>query len=484
MMRQILLPLLKTTSPKIAGKTTNKIFYSLVAVVALFLSTHSCVAPALTLNQPGHYTLGEDITFSPIAADSIISIESSDVTLDLGGWSIIQGNATAGVNGISIAEGLERVSVMNGTIRNVTGIGIVINNLVTPQKNLIIREILFDGCQSRGISSTNVLPLLPIQKIRIENCSFTECLLPATGDSIIFLSATRSVFKNIYIANQSVAIGNKTLFNAGVTLSSIDSILVERFIATGSLIGFNSNNIAASLIKNSSFFLLSGSTTTVFNVLSNNNMYINCIAQSTDAINNCSFFSVAGTDPDIFIGCVSNGMVSSSGIINGFDFANASNQTLIDCIIERASASAGNCTPYRFVNCVNCQLIRCYAFNNRATGATSDMSGFSLDTCTGCLLRDCIAANNAAGQTARGYFFNAGTENNIDNNAAYRNTGTTASVGFTVGSATNSFLRNIALRNGVVLANQFAGFAATQRNVQNINATNSLTQAWTNVGLI
>lgn len=111
-----------------------------------------CYAPAFTITSPGYYKLGDDITFSPGGADSIIAIQASNVTLDLGGRIIEQGNATAGVDGIALSAGLSNVIIRNGTIRNVTNRGIFVDSNGASSSQIVISDIVFDTCQSRGIS--------------------------------------------------------------------------------------------------------------------------------------------------------------------------------------------------------------------------------------------------------------------------------------------------------------------------------------------
>lgn len=466
----------------------HRVFYALLPLAALH--SFACYAPALTITQPGLYTLGEDITFSPGAADSIISIQSSDVTLDLGGRSVIQGNATASVNGISISAGLQRITIKNGAIRGVTGRGVFVD-CNTQVNNLTISGILFDTCQSRGISFEGAAI---VAACFITNCSFIDCLLPAAGDSILFLRGVGCVVKDITIETISFGMtGAKTIINLDLMAYGLFENISIRAITTigaltilGSFAGANRSNI----FKNIYSFECASSTSTFtcINLASggsSSSMFINCWAQSQlNSGGNIIFCSANGiSNPNLYLSCGVLGLPATvaGSQFTGFSFTNCSNQTLIDCLIERGAA-AGDCSAYLFSGCTACQIIRCYAFNN-SSGAANSVAGFGLDsTCTKCVLRDCIAANNTGGIVARGYFI-SGTEGIYDGNAAYQNNAT-VSVGYTQGGLTNTYLRNVALRNGTTGANQFAAFGVNQQQVFSLAASNSLTVPWTNVGLV
>jgi hypothetical protein len=472
----------------------NDIFRHSWAALALFIAL-PCCAPALILDQPGHYTLGEDIIFSPGVADSIISIQANDVTLDLGGWSVIQGNATANVDGITIAPGLQRVTVTNGRIRNITGRGIFVNTSTQPDL-LEFSHLEFENCQTQGISFEGTSSA---SRCTISDCNFTNCLLPAGGSTILRLVCVSSVIRNITVNTKpggGLASGIRNLITIVALVNCIiENIHFSSFSSTDALRIFSVTGliIEANIFRNISCngCVSIGSTFTFFDqpsgtgltgCLFSNITLTNFILNS----NTVTFFNINGaTSENLFIGCAVEQAIASTGQAFGFRFTSCTNQILIDCIASGIRASAGNCTPFSLTSCTNCDLIRCYSLNNTTNGGGSSIAGFLIDTSIGCLLRDCIASTNTASAgLCRGFFFVGGSDHLVDNNAAYRNTGSTVAVGFTQGSATNAFLRNVAIRNGTTLANQFAAFAVKQNNVQNINSTNSLTQAWTNVGLI
>ncbi|MEM7391732.1 MAG: right-handed parallel beta-helix repeat-containing protein, partial [Verrucomicrobiota bacterium] len=73
-----------------------------------------------TISEAGSYYLVSNLVDSTGANG--ITIDASDVTLDLNGFSLL-GNGS-GFDGININAGVENVLIQNGTIRDWTGIGI------------------------------------------------------------------------------------------------------------------------------------------------------------------------------------------------------------------------------------------------------------------------------------------------------------------------------------------------------------------------
>lgn len=75
----------------------------------------------VTLSQPGSYKLTSNLT--DIGATTAVVIEADDVYLDLAGFSII-GSNVGNYSGISVSLSPDRVTVVNGTVRDVGGTGV------------------------------------------------------------------------------------------------------------------------------------------------------------------------------------------------------------------------------------------------------------------------------------------------------------------------------------------------------------------------
>jgi len=82
----------------------------------------------LTIITPGIYTFVDDVEFKPSYSMPAIMIKSENVTLDLSGHTLSQGNIVDGCDGIKICAGSNHTNVINGTISNFTKCGIIVGD--------------------------------------------------------------------------------------------------------------------------------------------------------------------------------------------------------------------------------------------------------------------------------------------------------------------------------------------------------------------
>lgn len=575
----------------------QKTIRSLISAALLY--TSSCCAPALIIDQPGFYTLGEGINYTAGIGDSIISIQTNDVVLDLGGNTISQ----VGINsadGITIASGVDRITIQNGTISNVVNRGIFVDTTISCDQ-IAIKNITFDNCQTRGIS---VEGLSGLTNSSISHCEFTDCRGPSAISFLADISSctvsdihitfragstllanfsgiassgniTSSKLLNIHISNGSAggfnviglnltaltgsAIDTVTIQNftgasafsgisaSAITASNITNVLcqkvptctsfvgiasttisqlvangigLEGITATGSITGISATSINDSALFDFSMSGISAGTSctgctstgiaagvyihqaTLQSITSqtyvgfnfpgaiNRSILAYCNSINITTTSTASHISLASSSTiDLFIGCLAQG-ITAGGTLNAFNVPSgtASRLVFIDCIAEGCATTSTACAGFSLVGCTNCFFYRCYAIANSATATSASCNGFVFDSTTSSLtLKGCIACLNAGtgtSATGRGFFANSSTESVFTDNAAYRNVGTTTSIGFTQGAATNGFMRNVAVRNGTTTANQFSGFGASQFNTVAIASVNSITQPYTNAGLI
>lgn len=175
-----------------------------------------------SITTGGKYFLAENITFSPASGIPAIEIDADNVTLDLNGFTITQGNNQMNVIGVEIINARADILIQNGTIRNTIGEGIscttnfnnlTLNNLnilnagvgtagmgidasdgialgseTTSSQNLIITNCLVDNCQDEGIDMD-----------RVTNIIIRDCIVNgARGDAGI---GFRTQCQNIFITN-------------------------------------------------------------------------------------------------------------------------------------------------------------------------------------------------------------------------------------------------------------------------------------------
>lgn len=514
--------------------------YSIIFLCTLLISFR-CYAPALSITQPGFYTLGEDIIFASGVGDSIIAIESSDVTLDLGGRTIAQSGANS-ADGISIGSGFDRITIQNGRIFNVANRGIFVNTTAAAE-NIQILDITFDTCRQRcisfeglfgssncvikrcllvncdglsGINFTNTTRTLEISDItisqRIGGASLTSYSLITASNIVggiitnirasdidyagftLFSGTTLTgvTFRNLLA--QNISSGGTTF--TGITVTSFDgcttSDLMFQKATVGTFTGIAcSGSCTGSLFANCTYETISSGSYTGLSITGGATRcgFIGCISRAITSSLSATHITISSTSPgNLLIGCIAQGM-SAGAASSFFNITSMSASFFIDCVVLGCSTSAGNCTPFNFTGASNCQLIQCYSTGNTATGGgVAQLNSFTFDvTSVACALRDCVASlNTATGGTtvSRGFFLNGSTEFVLQRNAAYRNIGALTSIGFTQGSATNAFIENTAIRNGTTVGNQFSAFAGTQANTVTIATVNSITQPFTNAGLV
>lgn len=498
---------------------------SIITIIILFAAPH-CFAPAFTITTPGIYELGENITFSPGGADSIISILVSNVTLDLGGRIIQQGNATAGVDGIALAPGLSNVTIRNGTIRNVTNRGIFVDSNGASSSQIVISDIVFNTCQSRGISFEDAGGNNFANDCVIKNCRLINCTSSGvSGDFVINCErCNRFVIKNIFMSGQGTSAPFTGLARAGIRLnrvvtSSVENIVITAFATnntpfTGVSLELSSQVLVLKNILITDINTLSsaytgisfnGSTapqsvftgivgsnalagTTASHITSNgtaisNCLFLDCMAEGITANGVVSVFDIgSGSDGNTFINCVAKFCTSSTTTCTGFNLSSVTTSSLIKCSAQRCNAGgSANCHGFLLTSCTRCQLIGCSGLGNTTNvGGTGTAFGLRLDTSTSCSLAGCIA-NNQFGPGAQGIAIIGDTSCTIDNCSSDKNIATiSASIGFNLsGGSGNAFLRNVALINNT----QYLGFAGTQTQSTASATPNAAFSPYTNVGL-
>ncbi len=91
---------------------------------------HGSLRTSITINKPGNYCLGEDIAYTPRhEGTAAITIDASDVYLDLCGFNLSQGNGVISTIGILVKNGHENINVFNGVIKDFTQLGISVESV-------------------------------------------------------------------------------------------------------------------------------------------------------------------------------------------------------------------------------------------------------------------------------------------------------------------------------------------------------------------
>lgn len=426
---------------------------------------HDLYAPAMVINKSGNYKLGDNITFNPAGADSIISITTSDVNLDLGGYFIAQGNTTANVNGINISSGLSNITIQNGKIRNVTNDGLIIQ---TTCNTVQILNIAFETCKTEGLSATS------LSQGTIANCLFTGCCGGASADVILNLSNCNdtsinncSLTENINNSNNITAINasgcNKLYINN--TIVSDNSASIFSGIV---LVITNEGKVENTILqKNVSS---TADTTSITNIISLNNSFSstlkNCMVNAcTSNSGNLNAFSITGSN-SIIIKCVAQSNLAFN-VFHGYSVTAGNRHNLIDCIANNNTGVSGNNAGFLLSNTSNNALIRCIGtLNNIGVAGAGTITGLLLQTSAALnLIYDCQFSNNSANTAASSHGIDA-------SDATLSN---------------NTFSKNVATFNGgatASLAQQLLGIPATnQQAILSTGSLNAMSIPWTNIAI-
>lgn len=476
-----------------------KHIFLVLSAVTFFGITDICYAPALTISAPGRYTIGWNVPYDAASGESLISIESNNVVLDLEQYTLDQTNSTTNVSGISIGNGFSNITITNGRIRNVTGNGIIITPTITNSEKITIENIVFENCGLAGLTIQGSGGF-STQNLVVRNCTFLDCGRNSAATDIARVSGDGATLDTILIIQRpttSILGGSRNALKIDGTQNSVfKAIRIAGIQSTGALVGVDagtSSGIQSCLFQDISITDLrstSGNTTGMIVSGCQNSLFSRCI------INNCIGNTCIGigcsnqSNPNLFIGCSTASLIGSTAAA-GISLDTVENALLLDCVSNRITTTSTNgiSDGFFFIGATRCHGIRCLATNGNGTGSGSQAIGFRFVSASNSSLTNCAAINNSGIAGGIGYILcPLCSESRIMDCVAYNN-GITSSnnsgfeVDATTGSGTNIFLRNAALRNGTNSNNQFRNFATTQRTTISRTGTNSTAQPWTNVAV-
>jgi hypothetical protein len=105
------------------------------------------------IRQPGSYYLITNLMVN--SQSSVIAIATSDVTLDLNGFTISYSIPNPGTVGIALASGVSDITIINGHINcgnGVVGIGSGVTYNNNPPTNVVISKVSVSGAAFDGIT--------------------------------------------------------------------------------------------------------------------------------------------------------------------------------------------------------------------------------------------------------------------------------------------------------------------------------------------
>lgn len=139
--------------------TTNFLESSQISQFTTAISYVDVNNSGSTISKSGNYYLTGNVSFYPVnnpTNSTIIHITESNVTINLNENTISQAptNTTLNLNAIVIDPGVHHVTIYNGTISGVSGVGVVIGAGCT---DITIKNMQMTNCVQGGLTATGTL---------------------------------------------------------------------------------------------------------------------------------------------------------------------------------------------------------------------------------------------------------------------------------------------------------------------------------------
>ncbi len=371
--------------------------------------THEEAAKGYVITKPGLYCLTGDVEWAPSDPDACaISIESDNVTLDLGGYTIRQitkpepvinnnpnrsckGTVVSGNVGIW-AEGRKGLIIKNGIVLDVQGVGVCLKNCCYAD----LLDLTIRGCGGNGVVDTSFL------------CRNGGLFVMGTSsdneDTIVWSSDIRII--------NCVCTDNTSKLDFVVTLGSLvqncDNVLVKDCVFNRTVnsspepsgVQFNVVGIDFVMCRNvlvtdcEAHDNTSGGEPGGFFAWGQNYKFINCRANrnyTTTGHRACGF-NISTTTQLEMINCEANGNY------------NANPDAAADSMKDFSACG------FRIGRAINRAVIEdCRATGNYSIGVNSPVAGFMLNSTKNITMRNCVAtANRSATGNTGGKAYTAG----------------------------------------------------------------------------
>lgn len=429
----------------------------------------------VTINEPGHYLVAQDVNFAPVSTNTGIFITVSNVVLDLMGYAIAQTNGTAQVTGIAVSSNLTNIIIKGGTLSNFSNTGITVGSGC---EQILIDGITCTGCGQRGIDLAGTAAA-PLRSAFIKNCNFFYNSTLSTADNVLTLSNVRDSFVDncvISTCGSTVITGTCAMIHMSTCRrTKISNTMINNTIGQFDLRGIriigSFNNMFTNVVINEMLATGGGSVARGFHLenttSSTANIFQACIAESITATSTVDgFLSDTGCNDNLFQACISANHLARdvNSACHGFRAINNNRTRFYTCSALTCSSLSTVATPF------------------------FGTYGFKIDTTTATTCKDCIASDNTAATAGRGvgFFIFATTNCTMFDCQALRNT-----IGFDASNLTvanfnlQGFTQNKGLRN--LSANYNTNANAWPANAFTNSASNSdlrvLTIPYDNVGI-
>jgi hypothetical protein len=413
----------------------------------------SSLLATYTITSPGYYKLSADVghqSNDTTGTYPAVYINSSNVTLDLGGRTLYQSSATGDIDGIKVNNTLHNITIKNGHISNFNRHGIIVNHSCD---DLHLENLTLSNCNGPSIyflgttTDTQEISNVRIENIHISNTTGGATdFADATGLRIDFgwnFLVTNSIFsRSVSVDNDAFGVRvsgdcrNLVFKNCDASSNEGDSAAGFAFLGTDvsegcSLINCTANNnygkegdeegFAYGYIFNS----ILPTTTNAAGAKSAEGFTLeNCVAQGNKGAASGHGFFLANADYFYLKNCraLYNHALSGSALLGsvnggqGFCCYQGIGHVFEGCVANGnvTEEDTGDIVSAGFTadNSDNLIFTNCEANSNNISGhANSIGAGFHLSNdindCVNCIIKNCKASNHRG---TNGYgFFDADT---------------------------------------------------------------------------
>lgn len=393
------------------------------AVPATFISPDQITVAPFSITAPGRYILTDDVAFAR-SGGTAITINASDVTLDLNGKSIV--NSGIGVeHGISLATTLTNITIKNGALRIFDGNGI---SIPAGSSDLVFEDIAIIGRAMPGASTEVGIGFnfagtsgaaTRTANVTIQNTAVSNCLRGILATATDGVKITNSSFNYSTMGMLCTDCNGWDLFKSQASFN----------VSTGQAVGLNMRSCNNWTLKWSHF---SGNnsptnpTSVIFSIIAGPGM------SGGHTIENCEFnnnlctgatnldaLNFSSTHSSIIRNCTFNGNGSVSGSTNGMIITGSA------IIIEDCTAN-GNFGPTTARGCIlsgTGHVVRNCTFSENFSSAAG-AQGIITNNCVGVSIENCVALGNmGAGGAGIGIFTQNTVKSMVKNCTAIGNAG-------------------------------------------------------------
>lgn len=375
---------------------------------------------SFVINNPGNYSLHEDISSTGSSGSGIIRITTNNVTLDLCNRSLtgLGGNNTSGI----FIDTTTNIIIKNGLIQNVNVSGIVVNGEST---DIILDHITTLSCGIFGIqfgtdTANSLSNANAIVDSRIIYCASLYCGQRSVANTV----------GGFFAFNCFSLIIENSLFNNN-----------EAEDVNGAYFSQVSNCVISDSCFDNNLSTTSGrSGTGLFLATCDNNYFANSTFNSNEASGPFSTgIGVRGSEVtnNIFFNC--HAINNTGAFANGFHFSDG-----IENILENVTA-------------------------NQNIASAGQSNGFLISAGTASQCINCRAIGNSGTTFCAGYNFNSGTENTCQNSQSIGNTSSGITAGIVIRGESSNSVENCTIKNNSGTTSSYGIFLDGTGPLPNVN---------------